>query len=141
MGSARSWFQPGIWHPDGHGALELRQRIPFGVCAVSISIAAIFRRNYGVSQFVSGQRRVRDCSIRVSVWDTPGYSYLRQGIELYELNSANELSAEEDKFNAIIAKNSVAVPERSFSRWGCFDNGYEIKTNHLARPMHEGWRV
>ena len=68
----------------------------------------------------------------VSVWETPGYSYLRQGIELYELNSANEVSAEEDKFNTIIAKNSVAVPERSFSRWGCFDNGYEISTNHLG---------
>jgi hypothetical protein len=68
----------------------------------------------------------------VYIWDTPGYSYLRQGIELYQLNSANEVSAEEDKFNTIIAKNSVAVPERSFSRWGCFDNGYEIKTNHLG---------
>jgi GPI mannosyltransferase 3 len=63
---------------------------------------------------------------------TPGYTYLRHGIELYELNSANELSAEENKFNAIIAQNSIAVPERSFSRWGCFPNGYEIRTSQLG---------
>ena len=68
----------------------------------------------------------------VSVWETPGYSYLRQGIELYRPHSANELSDEENKFNAIIAKNSVEVPGRSFSRWVCFDNGYTIRTNHLG---------
>jgi GPI mannosyltransferase 3 len=68
----------------------------------------------------------------LDVYQTPGYSYLREGIELYELNSVKELSADENKFNAIIAKNSVVVPERSFSRWGCFENGYEIGTNQRA---------
>jgi hypothetical protein len=66
------------------------------------------------------------------VYETPGYSYLREGIQLYQLNSANELSADVDRFNAIIAKNSVAVPERSFSQRGCFDNGYEVRFNQLG---------
>jgi len=68
----------------------------------------------------------------LDVYQTPGYSYLREGIRLYELNTESELAAEEDKFNAIIAKNSVAVPEQSFLRWGCFENGYEIKTTQLG---------
>jgi hypothetical protein len=68
-------------------------------------------------------------------WETPGYAYLRQGIELYELDSADELSAEKNKFDAIIAKQSVIVPERSFVRQVCFDNGYKVRTNQLAEPV------
>jgi hypothetical protein len=68
----------------------------------------------------------------IDVYKTPGYTYLPQGIELYELHSANELSAEENRFNAIIAQNSAEMPERSFSRWSCFDNGYEISFNQLG---------
>jgi hypothetical protein len=68
----------------------------------------------------------------LNFYQTPGYSYLRAGIELYELHSVNELLADQNKLNAIIAKNSVPVSEQSFSKWGCFDNGYEIGTNQLG---------
>src|SRR5260370_33234464 len=68
----------------------------------------------------------------VDVWNTPGYSYLRPGVELYELHSTSELFNMEEKFNVIIAKKSVAVLEGSFSQRACFDNGYEIATNHLG---------
>jgi phosphatidylinositol glycan class B len=68
----------------------------------------------------------------IDVYQTPGYTYLRPGIELYEVSSAEELMADENKFNAIIAKTSSAVLERSFSRRVCFDNGYEIRTNQLG---------
>jgi hypothetical protein len=130
------WLRPGF--SQGYGVL-----MAMGLWScVNVSLLAsapfqylLLRSSGEITAFRSLSRDSGVCGIAlygVSVWDTPGYSYLRQGIELYELNSANELSAEEDKFNAIIAKNSVAVPERSFSRWGCFDNGYEIKTNHLG---------
>jgi phosphatidylinositol glycan class B len=68
----------------------------------------------------------------VDVYKTPGYTYLRQGIKLYELNSADQMLAEENKFNAIIGENSAAVPGQSFSLSGCFDNGYQIRTNQLG---------
>jgi hypothetical protein len=71
----------------------------------------------------------------VEGWETPGYTYLRPGIALYELNSANQLSARESKFNAVVAKESSAVSEPSFSRLMCFANGYKIRTNQFAEPV------
>jgi hypothetical protein len=54
---------------------------------------------------------------------------------LYELSSASNLTAEESKFNAIIAKESVTVRASSFTRLTCFANGYRIRTNQLDEPV------
>jgi phosphatidylinositol glycan class B len=130
------WVRPGL--SRGYGVL-----LVMGLWScVSVSLLASAPFQYlllhfsgEIAAFRTLSRDAGVCGIGLyglDVYQTPGYSYLREGIELYEVNSAHELSADENKFNAIIAKNSVAVPERSFSRWGCYDNGYEIGTNQRA---------
>lgn len=57
---------------------------------------------------------------------TPGYTYLRPGIIIHTPKSAEELVAKQGKFNAIIAKQSVAVPAPLFTRQVCFPNGYNL---------------
>ena len=130
------WLRPGF--SRGYGAL---MAIGLWGC-VSVSLLASVPFQYLLLHF-SGEIRAfrtlsRDsgvCGIGlygIDVYQTPGYSYLREGIELYKLNSVNELSADQNKLNAIIAKSSVAVPDQLFSKWGCFDNGYEIRTHQLG---------
>jgi GPI mannosyltransferase 3 len=72
---------------------------------------------------------------KVSVWKTPGYSYLRSGIALYELNSAEELTAQSVHVNSLIADESVTIPNPGFDRRTCFPNGYKVRTNQLAEPV------
>jgi GPI mannosyltransferase 3 len=122
------WLRPGF--SRGYGVL-----IAMGLWScVNVSLLAsapfqyLFLHLSGeITAFRTLSRDSDVCGIALygmDIWNTPGYSYLRQGIELYQLNSANELKDKEKKFNAVIAKNSVAVPELSFSRSVCFDNGY-----------------
>lgn len=91
-----------------------------------------------IAAFRALSRIPRVCGIGlfgVEGWETPGYTYLRQGIRLYELNSLDELSDQQNKFNAIITTKSGAAPGQPFSRRGCFANGYKIRTNQLAEPV------
>jgi phosphatidylinositol glycan class B len=72
---------------------------------------------------------------QLSIWSTPGYSYLRPGIGLYELDSQKDLAVQSAAINSVIANQSVTVPDPRFERRSCFANGYKVRTNQLAEPV------
>jgi hypothetical protein len=133
------WLRPGL--SRGYGVVAVAAL--WSCVGLSLFASAPFqylllRFSGEIAAFRTLSRAPDVCGIAlygIASWETPGYAYLRQGIELYELNSADELSAEENKFNAIVAKQSDIVTERSFVRRVCFDNGYKIRTNQLAEPV------
>jgi GPI mannosyltransferase 3 len=129
------WVRPGF--SRGYGVLMATG--VWGCVSVSLLASAPFQylllhSSGQIAAFRTLSRDDEVCGIglyEMDVYQTPGYSYLREGIKLHEITT-NEHLVNESNLNAIIAKNSVALPEQSFSKSGCFDNGYEIRTNQLG---------
>jgi GPI mannosyltransferase 3 len=130
------WLQPGC--SQKYGVL-----MAMGIWAcISVCLLASAPFQYLLLHFSGAIAAFRNlssdhdvCGIalyKVEGWKVPGHSYLRKGIDLYELNSESQLRTDEKKFNAIITESPTAVPDRAFSRLLCFDNGYNIRTNQLG---------